>query len=133
MAAFGQRLGHGLLAELGLFPRRERTDLHQVVPQANAIAVRLPGRQLSSRFVLSETMFGAVGCLPNVDGSERARFLRARPGELDDVDVVGRRAASGHCEEASPAEAGPYSYFRTGQRLSIALVVSAVMFTTAQW
>jgi hypothetical protein len=89
MAAFRQRLGYGFLAQFGLLSRRKRTDLHQVVPQADAKTIGLPRRQLPSRFVLSEAMFRCVRRLPDVDRSQCARFLRARPRKLDDIDAVG--------------------------------------------
>jgi hypothetical protein len=101
MPAFRQRLGHGFLAELGLFPGRKRTDLHQVVPQADSIAIRLRRRQLPSRFVLSEAMFRCVSRLPDVDRSQRARLLRARTSKLDDVHRVASDIPSGHGEHSA--------------------------------
>ena len=88
MAAFRQRLGYGFLGQFGLFSCRKRTDLHQVVPQADAKAMGFPRRQLSSRLVLSEAVLGRVSGLTDVDGSECAWLLRARARELDNVDAV---------------------------------------------
>jgi hypothetical protein len=137
MAASGQRLGHGFLAKLGLFPGRKRTDLHQVVAQADAITIRLRRRQLPSRFVLSEAMFRCVSRLPDVDRSQRARLLRARTSKLDDVHRVASDISSDHGEHsamqstaiaASPlsqvdVETEPRSLDRAVKQDTIAVVV----------
>src|SRR5215212_10999846 len=95
MASPGERLRNRLLRRFGLGARWELTDsLHQVVPQLHAVAMRLPRRQLASRFVLFITMFRRVSGLAHVDRRERARLGDTIARQLDDVYRVGRALAA---------------------------------------
>jgi hypothetical protein len=85
-----ERLRHRLLRRLRFLSCRERADpFHQIEAQPHPVPVRLACRQLPSRFVLHETVFGGVRGLSDVERRKRARLTRAGAREFDDVDAVG--------------------------------------------
>ena len=75
-----ERLRHRFLRRFGCLSCREGAySFHQVEAQPDTVLVRFAGRQLPSRFVLREAVFGGVRGLSDVERRPRTRLARASP------------------------------------------------------